>query len=130
MADIQRVRFNEPSLIRTTEPESQPVEANETPPVKRLDGEVVRLGEIAFSGGTYCEIWAGRWKKPGDKEADGEKVSLSPITSTLLMWLFAGGLESVSIAQVFREDAQGLTFADCLYPTCSCLLPSSLETRT
>ena len=105
MADIQRVRFNEPSLIRTTEPESQPVEANETPPVKRLDGEVVRLGEIAFSGGTYCEIWAGRWKKPGDKEADGEKVSLSPITSTLLMWLFAGGLESISIAQVLREDA-------------------------
>ena len=43
MADIQKVRFNEPSLIRTTEPESQPVEANETPTVKRLDGEVVRL---------------------------------------------------------------------------------------
>ena len=112
------------------EPESQPVEANETPAVKRLDGEVMRLGEIAFPGGTYCEIWAGRWKKPGDKEADGEKVRLSPITSTLLIWLFAGGLESISIAQVLREDAQGLTFADCLYPTCSCLLPSSLETRT
>lgn len=50
------VRFNEPSLIRTTEPESQPVEANETPAVKQLDGEAVRLGEIAFSGGTYCAI--------------------------------------------------------------------------
>ena len=103
--NIQKVRFNEPSLIRTTEPESQPVETNETPSVKRLDGEVVRLGEIAFSGGTYCEIWAGRWKKPGDKEADGEKVSPSLIAYIPLMSLFVGGLESISIAQVLREDA-------------------------
>lgn len=31
------------------------------PPVKELNGEVVRFGELAHSGGTYSDIWAGMW---------------------------------------------------------------------
>ena len=86
MVDVQNLRFNEP-LPR------QPVEANEAPPVKRLDGEVTRLEEIAFAGGTYCEVWVGRWEKRGG-EVGGEKVGLSFAVFVLLTFSLAGGLES------------------------------------
>ena len=31
------------------------------PPVKELDGEVVRIGEIPVAGGTYSDVWCGKW---------------------------------------------------------------------
>ena len=126
-ADIQKVRFNEPPLRRITEQktrDNQPVEANEVPPIRRLDGEVVREGDIAFAGGMHFEVWIGRWEKGGRKEggegvggetidykeASGEKVGVekvgsSPAISIPLIWLFVGGLESVPNAQVTREGA-------------------------
>ncbi|KAF9651706.1 kinase-like protein [Thelephora ganbajun] len=69
--------FHEPLLLRTTKPgtqESQLVETDEAPPVKRLDGEVTKLGDIAFAGGTHCEVWIGRWEKGG-----GKKVALKAL---------------------------------------------------
>jgi len=57
------------------------------PLVKRLDGEVVRQGEIPFAGGIYYEVWVGQWKK-GVGEVGGEKtekVSPTVATPTLLI---------------------------------------------
>ena len=91
MACVQKVRFNEPLSPRTAKHgarESQSVEVDEIPLVKRLDGEVVRQGEIPFAGGMYYEVWVGQWKK-GAEEVDGEKVekvSLSLATPTLLIY--------------------------------------------
>jgi hypothetical protein len=101
------------SVLRTaaasyTEREVQdtpPIEADEAPPVKRLDGEVTRLGTISFSGGTYCEVWVGQWVKGGGAKVEVEKVSLSLTTSILLMELFVGSLESTSHTHVTREGA-------------------------
>lgn len=31
------------------------------PPVKVLDGEIVKLDDIPVAGGTYSDIWLGRW---------------------------------------------------------------------
>ena len=69
--------------------ESQPVRTTEPPPVKRLNGEVTRRGELPYAGGTYCEVWIGYWNKGGREEvwrekADPEKVGLSFTTSILL----------------------------------------------
>ena len=61
--------------------ESELIEAgtDEPPPLKRLDGEVTRKGQLASAGGTYCETWVGKWEKGGGevggKKANGEKVS-------------------------------------------------------
>jgi len=98
------------------------VEVNEAPTVKRLDGDVTRVEEVSIAGGLYCEVWEGRWErgsgegisreKVGDKGVRGEKVSLSPTASILLIWLFVGGLESTPSTQVTREGTQGSTFAD------------------
>ena len=58
--------------------EIRSVEASEVPPVKRLDGEVTRLGDIPFAGGLYCEVWVGRWEKGsevGRERTEAEKVS-------------------------------------------------------
>ena len=47
--------------------------------IKRLDGEVERLGEHAYSGGVYCEVWIGQWKRWGEGEVVAvEKVTLDP----------------------------------------------------
>ena len=89
--DIQRVQFDEPlsrrTLERETQEESQLIEVNEALPVKRLDGEVTRLGKVAFAGGMYCEIWVGRWKKGGEREEVEEKVCLRLTTFILLTQL-------------------------------------------
>lgn len=102
---FQWPRFPEPPSRRTTEEGIQdplPVEANEVPSIKRLDGEITRLEDIAFAGGTYCEVWVGRWVK-GSGEV--EKVSLSLTTVFLLIKLFLGSLESTSRTQVTGEGA-------------------------
>ena len=109
MADIQKVRFNEQSLRRPEEQEkreNQPVETDGAGPVKRLDGEVVRLGEVAFAAGTYCEVWVGR-RENSETESGVEKVSLSLTIPIQLMWLFVGGIEDPSSTQVtsIREGA-------------------------
>ena len=65
--------------------ESQLVEADELPPVTRLDGKVLKKGELAFAGGTYFEVWVGSWDKRGGEGVGGfEKVGLSLIASSLL----------------------------------------------
>ena len=79
----------------------QPVETNQTPPIKRLDGEVTSLGDVPFAGGTYCEVWVGQWRK----KEDWEEVSLSLIASILLTWLLTGCLESSQNGQIAREGA-------------------------
>jgi hypothetical protein len=114
MAGAQKLRFNEPLPHPNAGRESG--EANEAPPVKVLDKEVTRLEEIPFAGGTYCEVWVGRWvkevgaDKPGSGEAggektDGEKVSSSLVTSIIPTRLFVGGLESTPNIQIAREGA-------------------------
>jgi hypothetical protein len=117
MADIQKLQLDEPLPPPNAERESG--EVNEAPPVKQLDGEITRLEEIPFAGGTYCEVWVGRWvkevgtEKPGGREAgrektggektDGEKVSFNLVTSILPTRLFVGGLESTPNNQIARE---------------------------
>ena len=69
--------------------ESLSAEVSEVPPVKKLDGEVVRQGEIPFAGGMYYEVWTGVWEKRSG-ELGGEKpekVSPGLTTPTLLMTL-------------------------------------------
>jgi len=139
MADLQRTRSDVPPPRHATEygaREGQWVEANELPTVKRLDGEVVRIGKHPFVGRTHCDVWAGWWKKcgrveGGREETYDEKVGLNPTTSILLTRLLAGRPESASSVKVIKEGVQGLTLADRLdaVPT-SRLLPRSLGTRT
>jgi hypothetical protein len=90
-----------PSLRPQRTQDIQSSQANETPPVRRLDGEVTRNGETPFTGGTYCDVWVGRWVRPGSGE---EKVSLSLTTFILLTGLFVGGLEGTP-NRVTREGA-------------------------
>ena len=85
----------------------QPSEPNEVLPVRRLDGEVTRTGDIAFTAGAHCEIWIGEWVKGGRMEGGVEKVRLRPILSTPLTWSFVGGLENTSSTSVARESAYG-----------------------
>ncbi|KAF9027111.1 TKL/TKL-ccin protein kinase [Hymenopellis radicata] len=35
------------------------------PTVKILDGEVTKVGDIAFSGGPYSDVWEGKWLNGG-----------------------------------------------------------------
>jgi len=89
MLDIRKVRFDEllqPRAVRQGTRDSQSVNVSELPPAKRLDGEVVREGEIAYSGGMYCEVWAGKWKK-GVVEIGVERVEkVSPgLTAAILL---------------------------------------------
>ena len=87
MAHVQKVQFHEP-LRRPTvvsEPQVSPLdESSEPPPVKRLDGKITKKGELAFAGGTYCEVWVGLWDKGGEEagreKSDPEKVSLGLAT--------------------------------------------------
>lgn len=93
-----------------TAQDNQPVEADEAPPVKRLNGEVTRQGESAFAGGTYCEVWVGQWIKPvgegvGGEGSNVEKVSLSLADHIPLIWVFVGCIESASNIPVTKEGA-------------------------
>ena len=92
MPDIQKSRSPEPPPHRTTE-DVQPIGLDspffsmEAPPVRRLDGEVTRTRDMAFSRGTHCEVWVGRWVKGGRMEGgegDVEKVRPHLIMSTPL----------------------------------------------
>ena len=107
MAGVQKVRLDEPPPRQTTAGETReivPVQTDEAPPVKQLDGEVVRLGRTAFARGMYYEVWEGRWEKGGGKKGGGEevgkegeeveKVSWGLTTPILLIWVSEGGLES------------------------------------
>jgi hypothetical protein len=40
--------------------------------VKRLNGEVTKLGDIAVTGGTYSDVWIGEW-------LGAEKVALKAL---------------------------------------------------
>lgn len=80
------------------------VEADEAPPIKRLDGEVTVVDEMAFGGGEYCEVWVGQWTKGGGEKAEVEKVSLSPATPIPLIALFVGGLENTSNTHATRGN--------------------------
>jgi hypothetical protein len=40
--------------------------------VKRLNGEVTKLGDIAIMGGTYSDVWMGEW-------LGAEKVALKAL---------------------------------------------------
>ncbi|KAF9783715.1 hypothetical protein BJ322DRAFT_1109564 [Thelephora terrestris] len=58
------------------------VEGNQPPPVKRLDGEVTRQGDIPFAEGRYCEVWMGVWEKAcgeGIGKEDTKKVALKAL---------------------------------------------------
>lgn len=94
--------------------ESQQIEASELSPVRRLDGEVTRKGGPPYSGGTYCEVWEGQWRKPGQGviggEVEGEMVSLSLATSISLTEYPVGGTESASRIQLIGRGVQGSTF--------------------
>jgi len=94
--------------------------------------------KIPFAGGTYCEVWAGEWKKGGrgegageevsGKKAEVEKVSLSLSAPIPLIRLFVGCLESASAAQDTREGTQGSTFPHCSLPVYSSVLLRPSET--
>ena len=83
MADIQMFQSQESLPRHTTGSETQDtqsVEANEPPPVKRLDGQVTRIGDIAFAGGMYCDVWVGEWKKSGGGKGNGgENVEVEKV---------------------------------------------------
>ena len=84
LPDIQKSRPSRPAPHLTTEPETQdvqPTEPNETPSVRRLDGEVTRTEDLPFIGGTHCEVWTGQWVKGGDVE----KVRLRLIVNLCLL---------------------------------------------
>ena len=102
MPDIQTSRSSEPPLHRIAEHEIQNVQstkANGVMPVRRLDGEVTKTDDVAFTAGPHCEIWRGQWVKGGDVE----KVRLRHFMSTPLTWPFVGGLENASSTSVIRE---------------------------
>lgn len=40
--------------------------------MKRLNGEVTKLGDIAIMGGTYSDVWMGEW-------LGAEKVALKAL---------------------------------------------------
>lgn len=109
--DIPKVQFNVPppdgAAGRETR-RSQSRNVNDPLHIERLDGEVTRLGEFAYSGGEYCEVWVGRWRKGGrqlGREEDyAEKVSLGTTTTTLLTWPFVDCFEGFESTQVTRED--------------------------
>ena len=142
MADFQKTRSNEPSPRCTAEyetDESQSIEIDGIPSVKRLDGEVMRLGEIACTGGKNCEVWVGQWEKKDEKRVSEEvvggrtgveKVSPSLTARALLIRFFAGGSESVSNTQIIGERVEGLAFTDHLYAVRSRLRPRSSGVRT
>ena len=97
------MQFHEPLRRPTVVHEAQESlldESSEPPPVKRLDGKITRKGELAFAGGTYCEVWVGMWDKGGEEagreKADPEKVGLGRVDSTPLTPAFVGGFESTS----------------------------------
>ena len=131
MADIQTTRFDVPPLRRTTKRvtrESRSAGANEVAHIKRLDGEVVRLGMLPRARGECCKVWVGRWEKDNG-ESGGEKVSCWFTTSISLTWLSVGRLESTWNTEVIREDTQGSTTVGHLSPPSgSRLLPRLLET--
>ena len=116
MANLQRIQFTvQPSPPpRITE---RAARESEVPPVKRLDGEVMKQSKLPFAGGTNCEVWVGRWKEHsgacGREEAYEEKVglSLSLTTSTLLTKLFVGGLKSPSDVRATGEGSKGSAIA-------------------
>jgi hypothetical protein len=50
------------------------------PTVKRLNGEVTKMGDLAIAGGTYSDIWLGMWL--GEKKAsviNKKREGLQPI---------------------------------------------------
>ena len=85
------LKISQPTSASTTAVNTGPT-TNEVLPVRLLDGEVKRLGDIAFTGGTHCEVWRGEWVKGGDVE----EVRLRIIMSTPLTWPFVGGFENTS----------------------------------
>ena len=137
MAEIHRVQSNAPPprrIVKRGSRENRLAGANGVPPVKRLDGEVVRQGNCAFASGLYWEVWEGRWKKcgraEGGTEGTDERVRLSLTIPIPLTRSFIGRYEDTSRTKTIREGAEGSTFATRLYATSSHLLPRSLETRT
>jgi len=114
--------------------ESRLVKANWVPPVKWLNGEVVRERKLVSPDGTCREVWVGWWKKSSRGEGGGEKkywemVGLSLTTPALLTWLYVGHFEDTSDTRVIGKHAKGLTFANRLYITSSHLFPRSLDIR-
>jgi len=57
------------------------------PLVKRLDGEVVKRGVLAFGGGMCSETWKGDWKKCGGGEGGGEETHEIVSWISLLFYL-------------------------------------------
>jgi len=54
-ADTQRYLEYQRGLLQLHENTGIP------PSVKILNGEVVRIGDLAVAGGTYSDIWHGEW---------------------------------------------------------------------
>lgn len=40
----------------------------------------MKLGEIAFAGGTHCEVWVGQWEKGGGEEVGGERAEAEKVS--------------------------------------------------
>jgi len=121
VADPQRLLLSEPVSHNTVECETregQLIGTDELPPVRSLDGEVKIMGGPPYGGGTYCEVWKGRWRKRSQglvgRDVGGETVSLSLTTSVSLTGLLVGGIESASRSQSQHtiRDVQGSTFVD------------------
>jgi hypothetical protein len=82
MADI-----TPPKDVETTEPktmEGQSAEANQPTPVERLDKEVEKTDNRAFSGGPHCEVFKGKWTGEKGREENSGEVSVNVGTYILL----------------------------------------------
>ena len=54
------------------------------PPVKMLDGEIVKLDEVPIAGGTYSDIWLARW-------LNEEKVAIPAFKSCVTYTIIVAG---------------------------------------
>jgi hypothetical protein len=81
------------------------------PSVKRLNGEVTKIGDLAIAGGTYSDIWLGMWL--GEKKASvvDEKFEVKMHNSHLQVALKA--LRNIKSSNPKAQKVQHHKFLTC-----------------
>ena len=81
MTDVQNHGSISRQISDRETPESHSIEANRTPPVRQLNGQITGLKDIAFTEGTHCDVWIGLWERAGDKGVCKKKVDANTSVS-------------------------------------------------